>query len=188
MARMQWSKLRKGVEALFADSVRGRVGLYSTRYRTTHDEDGRAWITIDGRQIVSMPFIWVHLHERDERAGRIAREAGEQDPLAARFGTPDTVDAASIELMNEEKYMQPDLGGAMHDYLSLSMQQVLKSENPIIRALGMLDRRLGSRRLTLLSLENEHPLVRELGAFRRRADAEWRAPREVTDARQLPPN
>lgn len=53
---MQWSKLRTQVEDLFADCVRGRVRFHSTRYRRMHDQEGRAWITIDGQEIINMPW------------------------------------------------------------------------------------------------------------------------------------
>jgi hypothetical protein len=59
---MQWSKLKRNVESLFADSVRGRVGPPSTRYRTMHDHDGRAWITLDSQEIINMVHIWKWLY------------------------------------------------------------------------------------------------------------------------------
>lgn len=39
--------------------------------------------------------------EPDERAARIAREAGAEEEVSARFVTPATRDAASIELINQ---------------------------------------------------------------------------------------
>ncbi|NQT88950.1 hypothetical protein HQ560_19435, partial [bacterium] len=69
---MKWSKLKSQVEGMFADSVRGRVRLHSTRYRKAHDQDGRAWITIDGREIVNMPHIFKWIHERNELEAKLA--------------------------------------------------------------------------------------------------------------------
>lgn len=160
MATMQWSRLRRNVEALFADSVRGRVRLHSTRYRTTHDEDGRSWITLDGKELVNM----VHLFRfREEAAIRAEERAGagasREELLAQR-------DAFEHELREENYFMQSDLGHAMHDYQSLSATQALASPNPIIRALAMLDRRVGRRRLRAIDVTDEHPLVRALHQFR----------------------
>src|SRR4051812_28421733 len=50
---MKWSKLKQQVESMFAESVRGRVALWTTRYEKAHDRFGRSWITVDGREIVS---------------------------------------------------------------------------------------------------------------------------------------
>ena len=40
--------------------------------------------------------------EPDERAARIAREAGAEEEVAARFDTPATRDATNIELIQQE--------------------------------------------------------------------------------------
>ncbi|MCH2184101.1 MAG: hypothetical protein MK108_19050, partial [Mariniblastus sp.] len=69
---MQWSKLRSQVEDLFADSVKGRVRLHSTRYRKMHDQQGRAWLTIDGEEIVNMTNLFEWLYQRDRRAAELA--------------------------------------------------------------------------------------------------------------------
>jgi len=59
----------------------------------------------------------------------------------------------------------------MEQWAGLSLDDALVSENPIVRALSMVDRRLGKRRLRQIDLTNgEHPLVRML--FRLRCDAE----------------
>src|ERR1700753_1502899 len=46
---MRWSKLKKRVEDSFAESVKGRVQIYSTHYQCSC---GRGWITVDGRELV----------------------------------------------------------------------------------------------------------------------------------------
>ena len=51
---MKWSKRKKNVESFFADSVKGRIELRSTRYRGTHDEEGRGYITFDKEEIWNM--------------------------------------------------------------------------------------------------------------------------------------
>jgi len=58
----------------------------------------------------------------------------------------------------------------MHEYQSLSINEILTSGNVIIRALGMLDRRLGIRRLQKINAESEHSLVRATYVFRCKAE------------------
>ena len=86
---MQWSKLRIRVEELLADSVKGRVGLHSTRYRHVHDSDGRDWITLDGQELVNMPhwYRWtVHYRVDHEAAvGTDSEKLPDYDSLF-RFG------------------------------------------------------------------------------------------------------
>ena len=135
---MQWSQLRKRVEDLFADSVRGRIRLHETGYHGMHDETGRNWITVDGQEVVNMPqwYPWI---------------------MRDYIGKPDVprgfADYASL-------FAKGGLNHAMHVYLTLSIDDILNGDNVLVRAIGMLDRRLGKRRLRALELENAHPLVR----------------------------
>ncbi|HSQ79292.1 MAG TPA: PcfJ domain-containing protein, partial [Candidatus Bathyarchaeia archaeon] len=148
---MQWSKARKQVEDMFAESVKGRVRLHATCYHEHHDEEGRYWITVDGREIVSMPhWIWAWYGWGDGQAPPQDRtkEFAEYMAMAAKGG----------------------LGRSMGRYHALSIDEILASEDVFVRALGMLDRRLGKRRLRALDLKEAHPLVR---AFHRlRCEAE----------------
>ena len=164
---MQWSKLRSQVEDLFADSVKGRVRLHSTRYRKMHDQQGRAWITIDGEEIVNMPHIFKWLYERDRRAAELAGvEPGMQtwEDYASKWRN------AEKELRQESVFWQGDLGHAMFGYLQTSIDDILTSDDALVRAIGMLDRRVGKRRLATLAETIDHPLVALLHVFR--CDAE----------------
>ena len=143
---IRWSKVRTRVEALFAESVRGRVGFHTTCYRRAHDEDGRAWITLDGEEIINLSSV-----EALHAWGRLA-------PAAAPF-TGDV-------LRHLQVHFQSDLGRAMFDYPSLPFEHVLTSEDRFIRALGALDRRLGRRRALHWGPTEADPLVRRLLSFR----------------------
>jgi hypothetical protein len=145
---MQWSKLRKQVEDLFAECAKGRVRLHETGYHGMHDEEGRNWITIDGREIASMPHWY----------GWTLRDYVGQPNLPRDFA-----DYVSL-------FAKGGLRGAMQQYLTLSIDDVLRSEDVLVRAIGMLDRRLGKRRLRALELKDSHPLVRLFHQFRCEAE------------------
>ena len=163
--KMKWSKLRHQVESMFAESVKGRVGLHSTRYRTMHDHDGRSWITIDGKEILNMALWWkwedAFWKWMGPRADGMAPYGQEYDQQMRR---------AKKELARESFFWQEDLGDAMHEYLSLSIDEIVYSSNVIIRAIGMLDARFGKRRLKNLDVSNEPDLVKVLYAFRCHAE------------------
>jgi len=55
--------------------------------------------------------------------------------------------------------------------LSLSVNEMLRSEKVVIRALAMLDSRLGKRRLRTLQLGDKHPLVRQFYDLRCEAES-----------------
>jgi hypothetical protein len=163
---MQWSKIKRNVEALFADSVKGRVGLYTTRYRTMHDHDGRAWITLDGKEIINMTHIWQWLYELQTRAGILAGDKN----YRSKDNYKQYDDMAEKILMGESIFVQFHLGRAMYDYPNMAIESIMKSDNPIIRAIGMFDRRIGLRRLRDINIATEHPLVVTTYYFRCEAE------------------
>ncbi len=163
---MRWSKLKRNVESFLADSVKGRVGLHSTCYRTMHDHDGRAWITLDGHEIINMTHVWQWLREVKNRAAALAGVSNSAEWEEYR----DFEGQAEEELREKSFFTQYDLGKAMHDYQSMSMEEVLVSGDQIVRAIGMLDRRLGKRRLARVDIAGEHPLVKTTYLFRLQAE------------------
>jgi len=58
----------------------------------------------------------------------------------------------------------PDLD--LKSYLDLSLDAALRSPSALVRALAVVDRRLGNRRLRALSMKREHSLVKTLHAAR----------------------
>ncbi|WP_424360442.1 SF0329 family protein [Methylocystis parvus] len=65
------------------------------------------------------------------------------------------------EVYSDEAFKEAPFG-----YLNLSIEEILESENPIIRAFRMLDRRMGKRRLAAFDAKKETALLRRLHAFR----------------------
>lgn len=62
------------------------------------------------------------------------------------------------------------LGDVLYHYPSLSFEAILEHHDPMVRAMGMLDRRLGKRRLKSIDVKDVHPLVRSLYTLRREAE------------------
>ena len=145
----RWSILRTRMEELFADSVKGRVGLRSTQYRNIHDREGRDWITLDGQELIDRPhvFYWC--------------EWGANDPteVQAHGEIPGP-------MLDYDARGEPGpLGVTLFDYLSMSIDEILGSSNVLIRALSMLDRRVGKRRLKNFPDAKTHPLIRMMHRF-----------------------
>lgn len=57
---MKWSKLKQHIEERFADVVRNRVEIFSTHYNKPKTTSGRAWITIDGTEVVNLSTLESH--------------------------------------------------------------------------------------------------------------------------------
>ena len=167
---MQWSKTRKLLDDRLADSLSGRLRVHLTRYGWARDEDGRAWVTFDGREMANF-CCWTFLSSHYPLARDIREACGtgpdRTAPDADRAGSEAREILHRRGIFSEEEFL-----GALLDYLQLSVDNALRSEDPLVRALAMLDRRLGKRRLRVLSLESrvEHPLVRQFLGIRLRAE------------------
>ena len=153
---MQWSRLKKMIEDRICDSLRGSIDLHATSYRDGYDVTGRYWIVVDGERVFSA------------YTARGSRQYWETSSGAIDLGA----DAEGSMVARE----RPDLAGsdahhrftdALERYLSLSIDDALDDPDEVIRALAMIDRRLGTRRLRSLRIsDDEHPLVRYMYELR----------------------
>jgi len=177
---MRWSQLKKQVESRTCEPLLGRIQVWTTVYRRTHDAEGRSWITLDGSEIASMATLeaWAEQH-------RLAALAVGRDPRAAwddwggvrgdRSGYWDEWRAAEDARKAAGSFAKFDFTVALWYSLQLSIEDALRSEDAIIRGMALIDRRLGKRRFVKLSAEQvAHPLVQRF--YRLRAEAEgWPA-------------
>jgi hypothetical protein len=164
---MKWSQLKKRIEATFADSIAGRVEVWNTRYRKSHDAQGEAWITIDKQRISSMGTL-TYFGKSHSEANRLRRESGcidFRDPQQ-REGYHQARDEAEKTVHDRGVFSLCDLNRALFDYLNLSIDDAIQSDNPIIRAFATLDSRFGKRRLKEFDDSEEHTLVKTLYRFR----------------------
>ena len=157
---MRWSKLKQQIEEGLADSAKGRVEVWSTRYRKAHDQEGEAWITIDGQRVHSMGSL-THLVEWYERSRALQKE---RDCLDYRDreqiqGYRDAQKEVETQLRAEGVIPLWEFNDALFEYLNMSMEQILTSDQMIVRALGMFDKRLGKRRLASMDVSKEHELI-----------------------------
>ena len=164
---MKWSQLKTRVESSFAASVKGRVQVWNTRYRGSHDSEGEAWITVDGKRLWSMGSL-SYMVAHGTEAVRIRAERG-----CADWGHPEQRDGyrnaweeAQAKTHADGCFAMWDVNQALFESLSLSIDAAVTADNPIIRAFALLDRRCGKRRLRAFDDSQEHPLVRALYRFR----------------------
>jgi len=161
---VMWSAQRKLVEELFAPCVRKRVKLQLLRYRSAHDDDGRAVIMIDGEEVWSMcDIVFMRIeYERREHSASLAREQGLTPMEAQRV---ENIQLASEGLLNVRGFHV-----ALETFCNSSPEENLASTNVLIRSLAMFDRRVGKRRLQAIDIDSEHEKVRLFHALRCEAE------------------
>jgi hypothetical protein len=147
---MQWSSLKKKVESFFATSVKGRVELRSTRYRSAHDQVGRGSITVDGKEVWSMGSTNFWACEYD----MIQKIAYEQ-----QLSPADAQIIAKTELEKDGILSHWDFYETLENYCNTSIDQSIASENILNQSLAVLDSRIGKRRLEKFNASACHPMV-----------------------------
>ena len=150
--------------------LRRRVDFHLTRYREAHDQVSRAWITIDGEQILDASF-YVWMREYDAAVTEARRLYPEEEPpyLAMHIGYQiHTRTERATELLASRAVHEPShLYRALREYPSMTVSDAIASPNPLIRALAMLDRRVGQRTLAKIKpSSDDHPLVRRFYELR----------------------
>ncbi|MBK9333358.1 MAG: hypothetical protein IPM96_13350 [Ignavibacteria bacterium] len=88
------------------------------------------------------------------------------------WDTPDIDKRISVDerlegnTVEKGEFFRADFLDVCWEFISMNIDEALKSDNPVIRSFAMLDRRLGKRRLKLIDRENLHPLVSKCLNFR----------------------
>ncbi|OQP44251.1 hypothetical protein A4H97_33400 [Niastella yeongjuensis] len=156
---MMWSKLKQLTEEKFADSVRKRVEIFSTRYNKPNSSTGRGWITIDGIEVVNFSTM-----KSGEIYCCIYHEATSTNCL--KHPAVKDEERTPGLLIEEGEFSRFDLHNCCFEYLNLTVEEGLAHPSPLINLLAVLDSRLGKRRLPSLAKKKHHPLVMRLLEFR----------------------
>jgi hypothetical protein len=154
---MQWSKLRTSVRALICPELRGRIDFHVSRYHARASGRSRiGQITIDGERILDLSYDRF-CHDSDGWFAAAPHSAAVPGYYEWRWSPK----------QRDEIHPPQQLGEAMRAYLDMPIRVALKSPNPFIRSLALIDRRVGKRTLAELKIrECDHTLVKEFYALR----------------------
>ena len=179
---MQWSKTKSLLESFLSNKLQGRIKIYATVYRKFHDSPSRVWITFDNKEIISASDI-TYEKKHEELYHKIKKEENLKDiPFNENwhvmFNSPERKELLTASdnvekwMINQNIFNSYHFYGSFMKYSSLTIDEALNSENIIIRAYAMLDRRLGKRRIKKLNfnIEDTHPLI--LDFYKIRCDVE----------------
>ena len=166
----KWSKAKKRLKSFICEPLRSRVDFQVINYRKAHDQLGRAVITVDKVEKLSMCTITAEREEYyKDRDIRITLNDFNFDDVAKNR---DIQDQAHKLLKKEGIYGQYDFFFALEDYFNSSIEDYLKSSDILMKILCMLDRRIGKRTLHKMkeSILDEHELVQDF--YKLRCEAE----------------
>jgi len=153
---MQWSQLKKQLKSRIVDSLAGSLDFHQTRYRHSHDEEGEFWVTFGKERIFSAGSL-SYLSTLGKMTAQSRREGA--TPAQAYEKAWPAVEASGLMLLEA-------INRDLFRSLSLTVEEMLESDNPVIRGLAIVDARYGKRRLSAFDAAGEHPLVQRLFQLR----------------------
>ncbi len=140
-----WSGLRKQLESLLCEELKGRINYFLTYYHKVHDSYGRASVRLDREDIVC--FSWINMYRQEWDVSQQYEEKGFWD-----YDDPELVE----KWVQEGNYCEMDFLDAALEFLNLPISEVLNSENYLIRLFAILDRRVGKRTLKKIADSKEY--------------------------------
>lgn len=158
---VQWSKLKTRLGALIDPGIRKRVDFHLTQHRKHYDEVSQRictcgnapreiWITVDKLKVFSANYSEYQMEEFVFHWNNGVGHEEARHILACR-----------------EIHDYQEVGDSLRAYLDLDPHEALRSQDPILKALAIIDRRIGKRTLRSLVVgEDEHSLVRLLYCLR----------------------
>lgn len=167
----KWSKVKKKIESYTCDSLKGRVELHLTNYRKTHDQTGRAYITVDKKEVLNMCTII-------SETAVITKEEEIMDQQNIEYDSDDIQKKIDIQaqaqeiIMSEGIFAQYDFFDSVKEYFNLPIEKALKSDNMAIKILSLIDRRVGKRTLQKMkeTIKDEKEIIQYFFKLRCAAD------------------
>jgi hypothetical protein len=144
LRNQQWSKVKKKLDSFRCEILKDRVQFTVTNYRRAHDQLGRAWITVDKKEVLNMCTITSET-ALNRREYEIKRE--KQIPYTDWSQNRSIGMEAHEWILNEGVFAQYDFFDAVEEYFQQSIEESLKSNNMLIKILALIDRRVGKRTL-----------------------------------------
>ena len=131
------------------EALQGRIQYFATRYRESHDEEGRVAIRLDGREVFKSCFFdWSRTRDQ------VIADSPELKTACNSYW--EYWDKVHLETERRGSFDQYAFYQAFYYYQNHSMEDCLTSENAIVWLFAILDKRVGKRRLQKLLPEVEN--------------------------------
>lgn len=166
-----WSNLKKQMNDLLCDSLKGKISYFCTSYHEVHNAYGRASISYCKEEIIA--FSWVEAYQKEQELYQLCREGSE-----VSYG-----EMEKEKWIPEGKLCNADFINSITIYLKTDIAQALRSNNYLLRVFAYMDRRTGKR--TLIKIRDEAETlpewVRQFYRIRCEADGITFSPQQGMD-------
>ncbi|MBZ9622161.1 MULTISPECIES: hypothetical protein [unclassified Clostridium] len=155
----KWSKVKKNLESFICEALKDRVNFFVVNYKKAHDGLGRAYITVDKKEILSM---CTYIAEGKQNIKYNELRFSDANYNMDNYDENRRISDEAHELLKKEGiFGQYDFFNALEIYFSASIEQSLNSDNMLIKIFALIDKRTGKRTLEKLKdlIKNESELV-----------------------------
>lgn len=136
-----WGNLKKQMNALLCDSLKGKITYFYTSYHKVHNSYGRGSINCGGKEMAA--FSWAEMYAQELEVHQLHLEGKR----------------VSYEEMEKGKWMQEcklcnlDFIQSITIFLKTDIAAALRSDNYLLRVFAYMDKRVGKR--TLVKIKDE---------------------------------
>lgn len=130
-------------EENICDALKGRIQYFATRYRESHDQEGRVAIRFDGQEVFKSCFFdWCNTRDK------VIVDLPELTTTCHSYWA--YWDKVHMETERRGSFDQRSFYQAFDSYQNHSIEDCLASESAIVWLFAILDKRVGKRRLQKL--------------------------------------
>lgn len=162
-----WSKTQKQLNDFLCIALKDRVRYFVTQYRKSHDQQGRACIIVDDREVLDMCTLKYNIVIWNKET------LLKQHPEMSEKGESYSVNREAEEIVKEQGvFAEYHFFDSVTEYFNNPIEQSINSDNMIILILALLDRRIGKRTLKNINekIQCKHAIVQYF--YKLRCDAE----------------
>ena len=129
-----WSGLKKQMNDLLCDSLKGKITYFYTNYHEVHNAYGRATINYNKKELVA--FTWMEMYEQDADAAEQWNEGKSYDEMLKEKWMPECTLCEANFIDSLTIFLKTDIATSLH------------SDNYLLRIFAFMDRRVGKRTLS----------------------------------------
>ena len=182
-----WSNLKKQMNDLLCDSLKGKITYFYTSYHEVHNAYGRATILYENKEVVA--FSW---DKQYQKVQDIIEQYEKMDNVPSALvdfeGSMQAYRVANTAV-TKEKWMpnctlcETDFINSLTIYLKTDIATSLHSDNYLLRVFSYIDRRVGKRTLVKIKDEVEKlpEWVTQFYQIRCEAEGIVFPPKKITD-------
>lgn len=179
---MNWNKLKQQLESFLHPNLIGKVEYRASGYRYSPDKKAQCYMLVDKKEIFNMKtdmtdIRWYASEQEIKNDESIIWKVTSEDIESIRVTMPKVPDerlesiaidrkktqASKLIMKSQAELVKEDFRKKASDFLAMSIEDSLNSDDIVLNVLAIIDRRVGKKRLK--AMENDMRLKAPIVQF-----------------------